>query len=273
MEAKRFAKDDYDILLIGHRGHEEVEGTTGEAPTHIQLVDGADDIANVQVRDPEKVVWLSQTTLSVDETLTTVDSLKAGSPACRARRATTSATPPRTGSRPSSRWPASATWSSSSARPTRRTRCGWSRWRWRPVPAPRYLVDFASEIDEAWLDGVAHGRGHQRRLGAGDPGQRRPGLARRARLPGRGHGQGRRGAPGLRPAARAQAASARRSRSSPTERPDDRGPAPRGCRASVRAGGSAPGDQPEQADAAPPRRSRCPSPGSRGRAAWPAWAG
>ncbi|MCU1617269.1 MAG: hydroxymethylbutenyl pyrophosphate reductase [Frankiales bacterium] len=75
-EAKRFAREDYDILLIGHRGHEEVEGTSGEAPANIQLVDGADDIAHVQVRDPEKVVWLSQTTLSVDETLATVDRLK-----------------------------------------------------------------------------------------------------------------------------------------------------------------------------------------------------
>jgi len=75
-EAKRFARDDYDILLIGHRGHEEVEGTAGEAPAHIQLVDGAQDVADVQVRDPEKVVWLSQTTLSVDETLATVDQLR-----------------------------------------------------------------------------------------------------------------------------------------------------------------------------------------------------
>jgi len=75
-EAKRFAREDYDILLIGHRGHEEVEGTSGEAPAHIHLVDGDDDIANVQVRDPEKVVWLSQTTLSVDETLATVERLK-----------------------------------------------------------------------------------------------------------------------------------------------------------------------------------------------------
>jgi 4-hydroxy-3-methylbut-2-en-1-yl diphosphate reductase len=75
-EAKRFAKEDYDILLIGHRGHEEVEGTAGEAPSHIQLVDGADDVASVAVRDPEKVVWLSQTTLSVDETLATVDQLR-----------------------------------------------------------------------------------------------------------------------------------------------------------------------------------------------------
>ncbi|MGK5629026.1 4-hydroxy-3-methylbut-2-enyl diphosphate reductase [Streptomyces sp. URMC 123] len=75
-EAVRFAKEDYDILLIGHEGHEEVIGTSGEAPEHIQLVDGPKDVANVEVRDPEKVVWLSQTTLSVDETMETVDALK-----------------------------------------------------------------------------------------------------------------------------------------------------------------------------------------------------
>src|SRR5206468_2015114 len=80
-EAKRFAKEDYDILLIGHRGHEEVEGTSGEAPERIQLVDSADDVAAVEVRDPERVVWLSQTTLSVDETLTTVDRLRERFPA------------------------------------------------------------------------------------------------------------------------------------------------------------------------------------------------
>jgi 4-hydroxy-3-methylbut-2-enyl diphosphate reductase len=80
-EARRFAKEDYDILLIGHRGHEEVEGTSGEAPDRIQLVDSADDVASVQVRDPERVVWLSQTTLSVDETLTTVDRLRERFPA------------------------------------------------------------------------------------------------------------------------------------------------------------------------------------------------
>ncbi|GAA3199963.1 4-hydroxy-3-methylbut-2-enyl diphosphate reductase [Actinocorallia longicatena] len=75
-EAVRFAKDDYDILLIGHQGHPEVIGTTGEAPAHIQLVDGPSDVANVEVRDPEKIVWLSQTTLSVDETNETVDALR-----------------------------------------------------------------------------------------------------------------------------------------------------------------------------------------------------
>ncbi|WP_214111149.1 4-hydroxy-3-methylbut-2-enyl diphosphate reductase [Acrocarpospora catenulata] len=75
-EARRFAAQDYDILLIGHEGHEEVEGTAGEAPDHVQLVDGLDNVANVTVRDPQKVVWLSQTTLSVDETNETVTRLK-----------------------------------------------------------------------------------------------------------------------------------------------------------------------------------------------------
>jgi len=75
-EAKRFAAKDYDILLIGHAGHEEVEGTTGEAPDHIRLVDGLDGVDKVQVRNPDKVVWLSQTTLSVDETKETVARLR-----------------------------------------------------------------------------------------------------------------------------------------------------------------------------------------------------
>ncbi|GAC83853.1 4-hydroxy-3-methylbut-2-enyl diphosphate reductase [Gordonia paraffinivorans NBRC 108238] len=75
-EAKRFARDDYDILLIGHEGHEEVEGTAGEAPEHIQLVDGPGAVDNVTVRDESKVIWLSQTTLSVDETMETVKRLR-----------------------------------------------------------------------------------------------------------------------------------------------------------------------------------------------------
>ncbi|WP_448071292.1 4-hydroxy-3-methylbut-2-enyl diphosphate reductase [Georgenia yuyongxinii] len=75
-EAVRFATDDYDILLIGHTGHEEVEGTQGEAPEHIQVVNGPEDVDAVQVRDPEKVIWLSQTTLSVDETMQTVRLLR-----------------------------------------------------------------------------------------------------------------------------------------------------------------------------------------------------
>jgi len=75
-EAKRFADADYDILLIGHAGHEEVEGTSGEAPEHIQLVQGPEDVPNIVVRDPSKVAWLSQTTLSVDETLETVAAIR-----------------------------------------------------------------------------------------------------------------------------------------------------------------------------------------------------
>jgi 4-hydroxy-3-methylbut-2-enyl diphosphate reductase len=75
-EVKRFAAEDLTILLIGHEGHEEVEGTAGEAPDRIILVDGVDGIDEIKVPDENKVAWLSQTTLSVDETLTTVAALK-----------------------------------------------------------------------------------------------------------------------------------------------------------------------------------------------------
>jgi 4-hydroxy-3-methylbut-2-enyl diphosphate reductase len=75
-EAVRFADEDFDILLIGHEGHEEVVGTAGEAPEHVTLVESPDDVANVEVRDPSKVIWLSQTTLSVDETMETVNRLR-----------------------------------------------------------------------------------------------------------------------------------------------------------------------------------------------------
>jgi 4-hydroxy-3-methylbut-2-en-1-yl diphosphate reductase len=75
-EVKRFSRDGYDILLIGHQGHEEVEGTAGEAPQQVQLVDGPEAVDSVTVRDPSRVVWLSQTTLSVAETLRTVARLR-----------------------------------------------------------------------------------------------------------------------------------------------------------------------------------------------------
>ncbi|MGV0990792.1 MAG: 4-hydroxy-3-methylbut-2-enyl diphosphate reductase [Mycobacterium sp.] len=75
-EVKRFAREDYDILLIGHEGHEEVVGTAGEAPEHVQLVDGPDAVDGITVRDESKVIWLSQTTLSVDETMETVQRLR-----------------------------------------------------------------------------------------------------------------------------------------------------------------------------------------------------
>ncbi|MFM5951463.1 MAG: 4-hydroxy-3-methylbut-2-enyl diphosphate reductase, partial [Micrococcales bacterium] len=75
-EVQRFAKENYDILLVGHEGHEEVEGTAGEAPEIVQVVDQDESISKVTIKDPEKVIWLSQTTLSVDETMETVTKLR-----------------------------------------------------------------------------------------------------------------------------------------------------------------------------------------------------
>ncbi|MGI8394412.1 4-hydroxy-3-methylbut-2-enyl diphosphate reductase [Leucobacter sp. W1038] len=75
-EAVRFAKQDMEILLIGHTGHEEVEGTAGEAPEHITIVNSPEDVDSLEVQDPEKLIWLSQTTLSVDETMETVRRLR-----------------------------------------------------------------------------------------------------------------------------------------------------------------------------------------------------
>jgi 4-hydroxy-3-methylbut-2-enyl diphosphate reductase len=75
-EVKRFASEDYDILLIGHHGHEEVEGTAGEAPDNVHVIDTVDEIENITLREGKKLIWLSQTTLSVDETIKTVRALK-----------------------------------------------------------------------------------------------------------------------------------------------------------------------------------------------------
>ena len=75
-EAVRFARDGYSILLVGHAGHEEVEGTMGEAPEHITLVQNPAEARTVTVENPEKLVWISQTTLSVDETMETVNILR-----------------------------------------------------------------------------------------------------------------------------------------------------------------------------------------------------
>jgi 4-hydroxy-3-methylbut-2-enyl diphosphate reductase len=75
-EARRFAGADYDIVLVGHEGHEEVEGTFGEAPDRIQLIASADQVSGLQVRDPEKVAYLTQTTLAVDDTAGVVEALR-----------------------------------------------------------------------------------------------------------------------------------------------------------------------------------------------------
>ena len=81
LEARRFARDGYTILLIGHEGHEEVVGTTGEAPEHIRLVGSPAEARMVQIPDPERVSYLSQTTLSVDETTEIIDVLRQRFPA------------------------------------------------------------------------------------------------------------------------------------------------------------------------------------------------
>ena len=75
-EAKRFASEGYDIILIGHDGHEEVVGTMGEAPEAITFVEDPASAADLEVENPDKLVWLSQTTLSVDETMQTVNTLQ-----------------------------------------------------------------------------------------------------------------------------------------------------------------------------------------------------
>ena len=81
VEAKRFAADGYTVVLVGHAGHEEVEGTMGEAPDDIVLIETEQDVDQVDVRDPSKVAYISQTTLSVDETRAIINRLRERFPA------------------------------------------------------------------------------------------------------------------------------------------------------------------------------------------------
>ena len=81
VEAKKFAAEDYTIVLVGHAGHEEVEGTMGEAPDHIVLIENEDDVDELEVKDPSKVAYISQTTLSVDETRAIINRLRERFPA------------------------------------------------------------------------------------------------------------------------------------------------------------------------------------------------
>jgi 4-hydroxy-3-methylbut-2-en-1-yl diphosphate reductase len=80
VEARKFAEQGYTIVLIGHEGHEEVEGTTGEAPENIVLVQTADDVDDLEVSDPDRVAYITQTTLSVDETTQIIARLRAKFP-------------------------------------------------------------------------------------------------------------------------------------------------------------------------------------------------
>ncbi|GGU37054.1 4-hydroxy-3-methylbut-2-enyl diphosphate reductase [Streptomyces lavendofoliae] len=154
-EAVRFAGEDYDILLIGHEGHEEVIGTSGEAPDHITLVDGPDDVENVTVRDESKVVWLSQTTLSVDETMETVDKLKEKFPKlisppsddiCYATQNRQTAVK-QMGAEADLVIVVGSKNSSNSVRLVEVALGAGAK--------DAHLVDFAEEIDEAWLEGVS----------------------------------------------------------------------------------------------------------------------
>jgi 4-hydroxy-3-methylbut-2-enyl diphosphate reductase len=81
VEAKKFAAEGYTIVLIGHAGHEEVEGTMGEVPENIVLIENERDVDTLEVRDPTKVAYISQTTLSVDETLAVINRLRERFPA------------------------------------------------------------------------------------------------------------------------------------------------------------------------------------------------
>ena len=110
-EAKRFAGDDYDILLIGHAGHEEVEGTSGEAPEHIQLVQGPADVAGD--RGPRPVqgrLALADDAVGRRDAGDGRRDPRSASPSCSTRPATTSATPRRTASSRSRRSPTTPTW-------------------------------------------------------------------------------------------------------------------------------------------------------------------
>ncbi|MGW7412246.1 4-hydroxy-3-methylbut-2-enyl diphosphate reductase [Streptomyces sp. NPDC054863] len=153
-EAVRYANDDYDILLIGHEGHEEVIGTSGEAPDHITLVDGPDDVANVTVRDESKVVWLSQTTLSVDETMETVDALKSKFPNLLSPPSDDICYATQNRQIAVKKLAEDAelvivVGSKNSSNSIRMVEVALDA----GAPAA-HLVDFASEIDEAWLEGV-----------------------------------------------------------------------------------------------------------------------
>ena len=86
VEARRFDDADHDLILVGHAGHVEVEGTMGHAPGRMQLVETVEDVARVRVRDPARVACLTQTTLSVDDTREILEALRARFPAIRLPR-------------------------------------------------------------------------------------------------------------------------------------------------------------------------------------------
>lgn len=153
-EVKRFAREGYEILLVGHEGHEEVEGTAGEAPERVQLVDGPDAVDGIDVAQPDKLVWLSQTTLSVDETMETVRRLKEKFPtlqdppsddicyATQNRQGAVKAMAPQCDL-------VIVVGSQNSSNSKRLVEVAL-----QAGATAAYLVDYAKDIDLAWLDGV-----------------------------------------------------------------------------------------------------------------------
>lgn len=153
-EAVRYAEDGYNILLIGHEGHEEVIGTMGEAPESITLVDGPDAVSDIEVGNPSKVVWLSQTTLSVDEAMATVGALKEKFPllesppsddicyATQNRQTAVKQIAPEADL-------IIVVGSKNSSNSVRLVEVGLEA-----GAGAAYLVDHAGEVDETWLEGV-----------------------------------------------------------------------------------------------------------------------
>lgn len=154
-EAQRFQRDGYHILLVGHEGHEEVEGTAGEAPEVTHLVDGVGDVAKLpEFLQDEKLIWLSQTTLSVDETITTVNKLRERFPhlenppsddicyATQNRQESVKAIAPQCDLM-------IVVGSENSSNSVRLVEVALEA-----GAKTSHLVDFAKEIDESWLEGV-----------------------------------------------------------------------------------------------------------------------
>ncbi|QIV86098.1 4-hydroxy-3-methylbut-2-enyl diphosphate reductase [Glutamicibacter mishrai] len=154
-EAVRFAKNDYEILLIGHEGHEEVEGTYGEAPEVTTIVNSPEEADTVQVKDPDKLIWLSQTTLSVDETMETVRRLRERFPnlqdppsddicyATTNRQAAIKNIAPQSDL-------VIVVGSANSSNSVRLVEVALDH-----GAKAAYRVDFANEVDEAWFEGVS----------------------------------------------------------------------------------------------------------------------
>src|SRR5579863_6018896 len=153
VEARRFAAAGYTIVLVGHDGHEEVEGTMGEAPDQIVLVQSEEDVDALELADPEHVAYISQTTLSVDETRGIIERLRERFPAIVGPR-TDDIYNATTNRQAAVRKLADACdvvlviGSRNSSNSQRLVEVA------RDLGAEAHLIDNAGELDEAWLDGV-----------------------------------------------------------------------------------------------------------------------